>query len=99
MSHPSTVILRADEVRQGEPRPLPLPGESGARPARARVLRQTPDGVLVEVVCGCGQRIQLQCRHDAGNAAADADAKPDAKANAEPDAQPPGQGEAEAEAQ
>lgn len=67
MSSSSVVILKKGEFRSGEPRPLPVLGAGGeAVPtARARIARKSADGVVIEVICGCGQRIELNCRLDA----------------------------------
>lgn len=71
MSHSSPLILKKGEFRTGGPRALPVPGAGGvATPsARARITRKTADGAVIEVICGCGQRIELHCRWDAPAAA------------------------------
>lgn len=76
MSRHSAVILKKGEFRTGEPMPLPVPGATGkaAPQARARITRKTAEGAVIEVICGCGERIELHCRWDA-SAAADAPAQ------------------------
>ncbi|MFP3936926.1 MAG: hypothetical protein ACLFVW_01200 [Phycisphaerae bacterium] len=63
MSRHSAVILKKGEFRTGEPMPLPA-GDAGGKAApqaRARIARKTAQGAVIEVVCGCGQRIELHC--------------------------------------
>ncbi len=68
MSRQSVVILKKGQFSEVEPRPLASSaGPAGApkKPAKAKIIRQGPDGMIIEVVCGCGERIQLHCRANA----------------------------------
>jgi len=73
--HPITVIKK-QRVRPGPPCPLGGPAGAAGQRARARLVEQGPEGAVIEVVCGCGERIVLECSLDAsagGDVAAGAD--------------------------
>ena len=76
MTRRSQTVIKRQQVRAGPP--YPLGGGAGGsgprrRPAQARVVQESPQGVVLEVVCPCGERILLECGLDA---AAGADAPP-----------------------
>jgi hypothetical protein len=67
-------ILKKDRVRPGGTRRLggqagTPAGAAAGGAARARIVEQTGDGAVVEIICPCGRRIRVQCLYDAPDAA------------------------------
>ena len=67
-------VVKGARVRLAEPKRLNgLPTGPAARclPVTARIIDQTADQAVVEVVCVCGAVIHLSCRHEDGPTAGD----------------------------
>lgn len=66
-------VVKGARVRLAEPRKLNgLPPEQAGRrlpPVTARIVEQTSDRAVVEVVCACGTVIHLCCDHEGPPAA------------------------------
>lgn len=66
----ATGVIKSGQVRAGDSLAAPLPGQAARGVAsalaagglaRARIVEQRPDGVIVEVTCTCGRTVLLQC--------------------------------------
>ena len=67
-------IVKKDAVRSAEPLMVGAPAVGAAGiPAhdagQVRLLEQTPSGALIEVRCGCGKMIKVNCLYSAPGAA------------------------------
>ncbi len=61
-----TVIKKRVVKMLQEPRLIgPSRPQRVAAPAQARIAERTDAGVVIEVVCGCGQKTYLQCDYAA----------------------------------
>ncbi len=62
-------VLKGDAIRMGDPFSIPAPrsGSTGGVAAgsgpTARIAQQNDTHALVEVICSCGQTIQVQCNY------------------------------------
>ena len=67
MSEVSTSgIVKKDAIRRGEPLLLGCPAVQPGNAAdqdvgQVRLVEQTPSGALIEVTCGCGKMIKVNC--------------------------------------
>ncbi len=71
MSQDATGFVRKDMVKSAEPYQIgpgyqaePAMNAATATEATARLVTQQGNTALVEVVCGCGAKIQLNCEYE-----------------------------------
>jgi hypothetical protein len=74
MTQGLTGVVKKDRVRPGEPcrigAPSAAPAPRRAAVPHARIVEKTDDRAIVEVRCGCGQVLHVECRWAGGGEAA-----------------------------
>jgi len=66
MTDMSTGVLKKDVVKMApgrRPGPVGPADEAAKATPRARIVGQTQTHAVLEVVCSCGQKIQVQCNY------------------------------------
>ena len=66
MQDQTSGVLKKHTIRQAEPHCLGPPSHAGSSHAQAaaRVVRQQGAITIVQITCGCGEEILLECQCD-----------------------------------